>query len=680
MFTSRIHMIVFCASVFAAGSLFAQPTAAPSPTRAISGKEGVYLLLGTQILHSDRPVQGFIGYNLYRKPSGGTSGKINSQPVSRVNTQQEFEKILGHDALGEIAQYLKLGDPDRVWIYTVANSDSTKKLGMVLLNKDFLRATGLLYLDRDVKPGEKYEYAIARVRADGSESQRASLGSIVAGSTPNMPPPKIEVIAASDTGTILRVFLQKSKVLFGYRMFRKFFGGTFSQVGTDIHVASGGQDVSTSFIDTSVPPGGLAYYYAEPFDFVDNTGTPSDTLEVFSYDFNTLATALDIVATGTAGGVRLSWSPLRDGHIIQYLSLERSMDEKKGFEELAALPSQDTAYVDASAIPAVPNYYRLVSVAIDGKTRKYSATVSGLAFNSVPPAPPRGVGARYGRRGIELTWSRNVEPDIAGYYVYRGAGDRDTLLQISPLIRQARTDTMYAFADTSSGVSSYSEYNYFVEAENTSQQKSELSQPVRIKGNILDEAAIPEPPLGVSGYIDRDGIRLMWEDATALNSAVAGYVVYRRKGGERGEPERLAASLVPADWHMYLDGTAQPGVRYEYSVSSVNINNVEGKRSNPFFVMRGNPPLSPPAGVQVRQTREGVKVTWGTSLQQGVVGYNVYRILDGKNRERIASRVSTPEFLDVAARRGTLSRYTVTVVSKDRGESGHSDEAAIRVK
>ena len=131
---------------------------------------------------------------------------------------------------------------------------------------------------------------------------------------------------------------------------------------------------------------------------------------------------------------------------------------------------------------------------------------------------------------------------------------------------------------------------------------------------------------------------------------------------------------------MYLDGTAQPGVRYEYSVSSVNVNNVEGKRSNPFRIMIGLQPLSPPAGLQARQTPKGVKLTWGASLQPGIIGYNVYCIREGKRRERIASQVSTTGYLDATASRKTLNRYTVTASSKERGESGHSEEVAVRVQ
>lgn len=678
MRTSWMHIALVCLTLTAVGSSAGQSTRAPGSQRALSGKDGVFLFLGKEILHPERPVRGFVGYNVYRKSAGGEFRKVNDQPVSRVNTQQEFESALGQETLSELAQYFKLGDPAKVWIYVAAHSDSAGKLGLALLNKDLLRVAGLLYVDREVQPGATYEYAVAKMREDKTEAPREQIGKVVIGSVSPMPRLKLEVISASDTGIVLRILIPRNKTVWGCRIYRKQFGEPFAKAGDDIHAGSGGQDMSTSFIDRNVPPRGLFYYYAEPFDFVDNAGGHSDTLEVFSYNFNGIATALDLVAAGTQGGVRLSWSALRDDFVIQYLSVEHSRNEKEGFVEVAGIAPTDTSFTDASAIPAVPNYYRIVSVGIDGKTKKYSATVSGLPFNSVAPAPPHSVTAGYARGGVQLSWGRSPEMDVAGYYVYRSTGERDTLEQVSPLIRQTAKDTLYVFTDTSSSVSSKAEYWYFIEAENTSQQKSELSQPVKIKGSIYDLDAIPEPPLGISGYVEQDGIRLVWEDATATDNGVAGYVVYRKTAKVKGEPGRISDSMVPVEWHMYLDRTAEQGVQYEYSVASVNINNVEGKRSNSFLIKRDARPPIPPAGVQVRQTSKGVVVQWGKSLQPEILGYHVYRAAAGKARERIATRVTGTEFLDPVPVKGELYRYTVTAVSKDRGESLPSEEVTVR--
>lgn len=48
-----------------------------------------------------------------------------------------------------------------------------------------------------------------------------------------------------------------------------------------------------------------------------------------------------------------------------------------------------------------------------------SQPVSITHANTFPPAPPESLAALGGPESIELSWSRNVEPDLKGYYVYR---------------------------------------------------------------------------------------------------------------------------------------------------------------------------------------------------------------------------------------------------------------------
>ena len=301
MRTSWLYIAVVCLTLAAAGSSSGQQKRAGGSQRALSGKEGVYLFLGKEILHPERPVNGFVGYNVYRKNAGGEFRKINAQPVSRVNTEREFNSALGPETLSELSQYFKLGDPAKVWVYVAAHSDSAGKLGLALLNKDLLREIGLLYVDRGVEPGATYEYAVAKIRQDKTESPREQLGKVVIGSIPSMPRLKLEVISASDTGIALRISIPRNKTIFGCRIYRKQFGEPFAQAGDNIHAGSGEQDMSTSFVDKNVPPRGVFYYYVEPFDFVDNAGAPSDTLEVFTYDFNGISTALDLIAAGSPG-------------------------------------------------------------------------------------------------------------------------------------------------------------------------------------------------------------------------------------------------------------------------------------------------------------------------------------------------------------------------------------------
>jgi hypothetical protein len=133
---------------------------------------------------------------------------------------------------------------------------------------------------------------------------------------------------------------------------------------------------------------------------------------------------------------------------------------------------------------------------------------------------------------------------------------------------------------------------------------------------------------------------------SALLRLAVRVIVYREKAGAKGEPEKIADSIVPVEWHMYLNRAAAQGVQYEYSVASVNINNVEGKRSNPFLIRRDARPPIPPDGVQVRQTTKGVVVQQGARPNNGGSEGNLWPCgpaMDWRDRPRCRSGITSEE-------------------------------------
>jgi fibronectin type 3 domain-containing protein len=61
----------------------------------------------------------------------------------------------------------------------------------------------------------------------------------------------------------------------------------------------------------------------------------------------------------------------------------------------------------------------------DGKETEseVSDTVTLTPKDVFPPAVPTGLHAIIGTRTVELSWDRDVEPDLAGYHLYRAEGD-----------------------------------------------------------------------------------------------------------------------------------------------------------------------------------------------------------------------------------------------------------------
>jgi len=82
----------------------------------------------------------------------------------------------------------------------------------------------------------------------------------------------------------------------------------------------------------------------------------------------------------------------------------------------------------------------LVSEAGETAESADSASVQIIPRDVFPPAAPAGLTGLYTANGVELIWSPNPEPDLAGYNIYRiGSGGRPTKLNpellLSPLYR-----------------------------------------------------------------------------------------------------------------------------------------------------------------------------------------------------------------------------------------------------
>jgi fibronectin type 3 domain-containing protein len=71
--------------------------------------------------------------------------------------------------------------------------------------------------------------------------------------------------------------------------------------------------------------------------------------------------------------------------------------------------------------------YRVVCIDEDGLHSAPSATISGRIPDTTPPGPTKVVRAEGHEAHIRVFWDLNPEPDVAGYLVYRGVCDHDTV-------------------------------------------------------------------------------------------------------------------------------------------------------------------------------------------------------------------------------------------------------------
>jgi fibronectin type 3 domain-containing protein len=100
-----------------------------------------------------------------------------------------------------------------------------------------------------------------------------------------------------------------------------------------------------------------------------------------------------------------------------------------------------------------------------------SAAVRFAFVDQFAPATPAGLSVITGLKTVELSWDRNIEPDLKGYQVYRGEGE-------AALMKMGAVLDKPAFSDAK--IESGKKYRYAVAAVDEGGNESEACAAVEV--------------------------------------------------------------------------------------------------------------------------------------------------------------------------------------------------------
>jgi hypothetical protein len=171
-------------------------------------------------------------------------------------------------------------------------------------------------------------------------------------------------------------------------------------------------------------------------------------------------------AESVGDGVKLSWEPPENRAGLKWLVTRSSREGEKRFE------ASGEPFIDTDAKLGVEYSYRLQGVLGSAQSLP-SEAVAHVHVDRKAPAAPSGLSASVTLDGVELTWSRNADGDVANYRVYRDAGDGWKVLV--DLI------TLPAFGDRTTERGKH--YRYRVTAIDKSGNESEPSNVVTVQSS-----------------------------------------------------------------------------------------------------------------------------------------------------------------------------------------------------
>lgn len=431
------------------------------------------------------------------------------------------------------------------------------------LNPLFAKGAGLMFVDRNVKQGERYLYRIKL--ADAAKEKRVEGGYVITApeQRQKLTKPDIVGIEWGDRTAAITWDTKKDVGIYTAYYLEKSTDSVHFTMATDLPVVSASENsgqTKNAYVDSLADNVNRVYYrmrgitpFGETGEYVYAAGGRGRSgFEV-----------LPVIHSGTTD------TKAKTATIAWRFNME-FINEVKGFQILRAkaaegpyteinekmLSVNDTVFTDKA--PEASNYYKVkVLSKLGGVAMSFPYLV--MLSDNEPPAVPTGIRGKVNDSGVvRLAWRQNREKDLLGYKVFRANNLREEFTEITPefLTRNELFDTIEVNTLTK-------QVFYKVVAVDINYNLSPYSEPFELK---RPDIVPPAKPVFTKARMVKGGIQLEWQPS--VSEDVAKYVLQRinKKDGSAKEllnwnpqQKQVTPSL--------MDTTAVMGNMYYYTLS-----------------------------------------------------------------------------------------------------------------
>ena len=646
----------------------------------VPGPSGVFIYATDTAHRTQKPSVGK-NYILFKEEKKG-SGFKQLAVLSFPGNAAQLEKRLGPELLQNILQQRRLHSAQD--LYGLLQLGRFDTLGIFALSPSVLEALGMLYIDRTVTTANPaITYRLSAVYNGNEQMQyQVNLAAIEYNA---MPVFKKYRATINDSAALVTWYATRQKAAYATVY-------TNAGTGSDNKFNAGAQQFiylkkDTLFVTYGVRtvPGTKLLAYLQPEDLAGNRGVPSDTFHLLALGFNDRIAIKNLQAVDTLGSVHLHWDSLPAKAWCSGIEVLKSRYASTDFIVIDTLPVTAVQYADRKTIPGNLYYYQLRPLLFELPQKgRITPAVVNVRTKSVlrKVMAPQGLQLSTNTAAtLRLHWLPNAELNIFAYYVLRGTSATN-LQAISPAIR----DTV--FIDSLKALNPGITYLYAVSAVDMDLKSSDTSAPVAMQSPM---AMLVTSPGGLQARPSAQGVRLKWNDVSAVDATVIGYLVYRRK---KGDQYFIQINKNPLTGNAYTDSSALPAGDYEFGCSSVDVWNHVSILSPLAFVQLGTDnngytTMYPPASFLLRNAKEGVEIALPPRIipasekmyTDNHAKYNLYRRLATEKTFRKIAEIAQGglSYIDKQVVKDQLYAYTVSC-QQGKEESGRSNERSIRRK
>jgi hypothetical protein len=437
---------------------------------------------------------------------------------------------------------------------------------------------------------------------------------------------------------------------------QKLFGGT-NYTGDSIYFV----------YSKKCKPGDVTIAYVTPEDEVYNQAINSEQVIAVNVDKFTMVMLKAIKAEEITDGIRLYWNKIPRTAYITGIQITRT-DSKKIIDTVALLNPVDSEFVDYNIKPGHHYTYeaRCMYNPLTKLVQADAAQTVGKYLKFSKPLPPYDLTANNSGKNILLSWKHYHSKTTNGFYVYRGLSMEKLTVVAGPI-----RDTMYI--DTAQHLSARSNYYYAVIAENLRQDTSIYSNVVFIKPNRAAETILTND---ISFYYSNNALRISWKDGRKEDAFIKGFVVQKRKEGDKDFTPLTLKTLV----NNVVDSQLVAGINYEYRVANVTTNDSISSFGNAQSFSLPKPMVDLVNEFYVRNVKDAIEISLPAMKTANRKSYTIYR---REAAEKSFTKLGTIDantfsYEDKTAVAKTVYVYAITITETDGREGAKGKSISVR--
>jgi fibronectin type 3 domain-containing protein len=597
------------------------------------------------------------------------------QTVQGAKTANEFVKIVGDNVLTDIGILKKIKSNNEVWNY-IQNNGAIKNFGLYAFSENCMQALGTLYIhyfDTKKYMGKTIHYKIAYFKNNKQIKQSENNSLVSEKLFTNKP----SLLSKSEKDSLVQAkwFLKKinnEPIIYG-NVYKLTTDGKAQLVSKILALIPNTSNDSILFnFSERVKPGQLFSYYLVPANYANLEGTPSDTISLFSINFEKINQVNNLKATDTFGGIYLSFLPPPASPIITGIIVQRSRYDKTGYANIDTIPPTATHYLDNKLIPNVSYYYQLRTISIRQLPLMPTtwAGATHLNKNEILPLPPSNISATPTTKGVLIKWQPSPQADNGGYRIYRANNVKDSLTAIS-LITQENE-----FLDTTA-LDNRHQYTYAITSINYSQVESAFSE--NAFASPVNNIVVPNAPTGLSASAENNRVMLYWKNMQTTDKYIKGYNIYKK---ELLNNEKLvdkvwkSVDLLKAGFKVlnsniieastYINQQEFANDRCAYYITAVDDNGIESEAINPLIVNIPKLNIMPPGNFSARKISAGIALSWDKTAQENITNFAIYKRLSNETKATLLIKLdkNTEAFTDKLIQKNKTYYYSIISISK----------------